>query len=463
MPVENMTALTFDRTLNDVATASITITKASLDDACCGQLGDIEPWLHELSIYRDSELVWQGPVMTVTETRDTVVIEAWDISAWIGRIVNFSTKEFKPGEQDVSMIARYYVDWNLLTSSYACKHNAVWPDGKTRATDHACITPYIWRQDVGVKPAYKPQEDTKYVINILEELVKSGLYWTTVGRRLILKGKPTEKDLPIATLTTDDLMGDFSIVRDGQAFATRAVATNSSSEEDRQTVTTGRGCNNPYGRVDWLVSSTDVPQCTCEEDGCLRPDNGRCRGNADCGPCTWSSNRQAWNCDTPQNRQAACNACIRECLDVCKTACQQAQRDALLAIAKSELQGRYPVPISIAIDNGAALHPDAPVCFEELVPGFRFDVRLDRACRRIEQAFVLANVSVTWDTGGEKVSIGLTPLDAPGRDENQGPALADRAAMARAAGNTAAATWWESGEIPAPPETAVEFAERAAR
>jgi len=407
MPVENLTALQYGRTLTDTSTATITITKDSLDDTCCGQLGQIEPWLHELAVYRDDELAWQGPVMTVTESRENVVIEAWDISAWLGRLTNFSTRAYKSGQSDVTSIALYFIRYNLLDHAYACTHT----EGGAEV-DHACITPYIVRRDAGVKPAYKPQEESKYVLDVLEELVKFGLYWTVIGRRLILMGKPDGDDLPITTLTTDDLMGNIQVVRDGQSFATRAVATNSSSEEDRQTVSTGRSCNNPYGRVDWLASSTDVPRCDCDDGD---------------------------------------EQCVNEC--------HADQRTALLDMAKSELKGRYPVPVAISVDGNSALSPQAPVDFAYLVPGYRVDIRLDRACRKIQQAFVLAQVQVTWDAGGEKVAVGLTPLDEPGADEQE---LTQRAVAARAAGNDHAAAWWERGKLPPPPQEARDLAARAA-
>lgn len=426
MPVENLTNIQFTRTLNDTATATITIIKDSLDDGCCGNLGKVEPWLHELTIYRDDDLVWQGPVMVVTETRTTVTIEAWDVSAWLGRLVNFSTRTYKNNQSDVTSMALYFIRYNLLDHAYSCTRTV---DG--RETDHACITPYITREDADVEPAYKPQEQSKYVLAVLEELVKFGLYWTTVGRRLILKGKPDNDDLPVATLNTDDFMGDVQVVRDGQSFATRAVATNGSSEEDRQTVSTGRSCSNPYGRVDWLVSSTDVPKCECD--------------TSDDGPC-------ADECED-NTSSAACKACVAACEDDCHAE----QRAALLKMAQQELKGRYPVPVAIAVDNNAALSPEAGVDFSQLVPGYRFDVRFDRACRKIQQAFVLAQLQVTWDAGGEKVAIGLSPLDEPGVDEDEQQA---RAARARSVGAGAAAAWWERGELPAPPQEARDLAAR---
>lgn len=425
-PVENMTALQFNRTLNDTSTATITITKDSLDDGCCGNLGRVEPWLHELSIYRDDELAWQGPVMIITETRSAITIEAWDISAWLGRIVNFSTRRYRQGQADITSIAQYFIRYNLLDHAYSCTQEI---DG--RETDHACITNYIARYDADVEPAYKPQEQTKYLINMLEEMAKFGLYWTTIGRRLVLKGKPTNRDQPVATLNTDDLMGNISVVRDGQSFATRAVATNGSSEEDRQTVSTGRSCRNPYGRVDWLVSSTDVPKCDC--------DSGE-------GPCE----DECEDNDSPQ-----CRECIRECEDEC----HREQRAALLDMARAELKGRYPVPVAIEADGESALSPEAPVDFSQLVCGYRIDLRLDRACRKIQQAFVLASVQVNWDAGGEKVSIGLSPLDEPGTDEEENQA---RAASARSAGAPQAAAWWEGGQMPDPPQEAQELAARGA-
>jgi hypothetical protein len=53
-----------------------------------GRVGQIEPYAHELSLYRDSELVWQGPVTRTVENRTTFTVEAKDVTEWLARCVN---------------------------------------------------------------------------------------------------------------------------------------------------------------------------------------------------------------------------------------------------------------------------------------------------------------------------------------------------------------------------------------
>src|ERR1700755_3341416 len=53
----DFTQLTWERKLNGISEATVQLTAG-----CCGRLGDVWPWLHELAISRDGEEVWCGPV-----------------------------------------------------------------------------------------------------------------------------------------------------------------------------------------------------------------------------------------------------------------------------------------------------------------------------------------------------------------------------------------------------------------
>lgn len=80
----NMTALTWSRRLNEVSEASVTIALNGLDPECCDCIATINPWEHELAVYRNGVEVWVGPVVNGTINLATMQVSysARDLSAW---------------------------------------------------------------------------------------------------------------------------------------------------------------------------------------------------------------------------------------------------------------------------------------------------------------------------------------------------------------------------------------------
>ena len=50
---------------------------------CCELLGGINPYEHELGIYRDDVRVWSGPVVDISFPSETVIIDCEDLSSWL--------------------------------------------------------------------------------------------------------------------------------------------------------------------------------------------------------------------------------------------------------------------------------------------------------------------------------------------------------------------------------------------
>jgi len=357
-----LTGVSWSRTAGDVSEASVTIAKAGAGE-CCVQLGQIEPWVHELSLYRDSSLVWQGPVTRVTEARETVTIEARDVLAWLDRIVNTVQLRYIGAEPDaegrhagpVQWIAHHLLNKNIGESPLS------------QPRDWCGVLDYIVRRDSDqITKFEKDGSDNQSIWNVYlstifdDELVSRGLEYTTVGRSIVLRAPATETDQPQARLFMEDIAGDVQVIRDGAAAATYGWATTQQEQNISPGLTVGTGqVGTPYGRLDWLVSST----------------------------------------------------------------AESADEDDLRAIARQALGGRYPAPTSISIPTGAQLAVTAPVSIEQLVAGERIDVVTNGFCMDISQAFRLSDVDVTWAGGtgggaGEQVSISLVPLssvaDEPG-------------------------------------------------
>lgn len=74
----------------------------------------------------------------------------------------------------------------------------------------------------------------------------------------------------------------------------------------------------------------------------------------------------------------------------------------------NHLRGSNPTPIYVNIPEGASLSPEAPVCFEQLIPGALYDVILEGYCRRLRVRALLTALTVTLDPD-EKVGVTLAP------------------------------------------------------
>jgi hypothetical protein len=220
--------------------------------------------------------------------------------------------------------------------------------------DYPGILPYIVRRDTGL-PTIKVEKDgsanttvwTEYLGDILREWTKRGLTWTAVGRSLLLRGRHSTQSRATARLTLDHFAGDIEIIKDGTQGGTYGWATSQQSQDISDGRTLGTGkTRTAYGRLDVLVQLQ-------EEDV------------------------------TPGD---------------------------LLSAAREAIAGRYPVPMVINVPDSAQLTSDAPVSIGQLVPGERIDLLADVLCTPIAQGFLLSDVEVSWDQGGEKVGIALIPL-----------------------------------------------------
>lgn len=359
--MERLTEVSWSRTINDIGEAQVTVLKGNISPECCVALGKTEPWVHELTIYRHSgaeeraELVWQGPIISTTARRDSIVIDARDVFAWFDKLVNtFKVRYVDAGADDrgrrrgpITYIAWNHIRLNLEESSLSVP------------PDYPGIMDYIVRRDTGL-PTIRVEKDgnadspnpnsgiwTETLGNILREWAKRGLTWTTIGRRLLLRGKPTSSTRALARLSLDDFSGEIEVIKDGANAATYGFATNQDTQDVKKGKTLGTGrTGTAYGRLDVLVRVQD--EDTTDAD-------------------------------------------LREA-------------------ARDSIAGRYPVPLSISVPDGSSLNTTAPVKIGQLVPGERFDVLADAYCTPIVQGFMLSDVEVSWQNGAEKVGISLVPL-----------------------------------------------------
>jgi hypothetical protein len=169
-PVGDLTTVDMDyeRVLND--TGSATFTFAPGDDTdCCERLGQLQCWAHELLIFRCSELVWLGPVVDIKWKRDTVTVEARDISAWLDFRIIHNDYEFIA--TDLGEIAM-----TLLEDAFGPTEQN--PGG----SDDACIMDNIQiprngagNPEIGVLADFKVTACLAYMGDVLLEIEQRGL------------------------------------------------------------------------------------------------------------------------------------------------------------------------------------------------------------------------------------------------------------------------------------------------
>ena len=362
--VPELTGLAWGRTLNAVSEANISVAKRSMTPECCQAVGATEPWIHELTLYRDTELVWQGPVRRTVEDRESFVIEAVDVLGWLEKLVNTWVVRYvaasgsdDPGpppangryRRPVTEIAQNIIRLNLMDSGLSVPPD--WPN----------IFDFIVRRDTTAAIRFEKDGSsntsiwTEYVLFILDELTKRGLQYSTVGRSILLMDPTTTATLPMARMSLDDIAGNVEVIRDGTSTAVLGFATNQKTDNitGGRTVIVGE-TGTEYGRLDTLVK--------------LQTDEDASAGEID---------------------------------------------EELEQAAEDALAGRYPTPIAISVPDGAQLSPTAPVQIHELVCGWRIDMETRDFCTQIGQPFLLTDVAVQWDQGQEKIAISLTPLADP--------------------------------------------------
>lgn len=350
--VDAVTSVSWSRTLNDVSEASITIVGSAAAD-CCGQLGQITGWAHELSLYRDAELVWQGPIaQAVRWNRSGVVIEARDVLSWLERCKNTDLLRYVNLEDnpDAEGRRRGPVQW---IAAHIIRRNLTSPF--SQPPDYPGLLDYIVRDDSRETTRFeKDGGDNRAIWNVpvlevLGELTKRGLAYTAVGRSILLRAPKDGSDRAQARLTLDHIVGDVEVIQDCSAAATYAWATSQRSDNISEGATAGTGeVGTPYGRLDWIVeSSTD------------------------------------------------------------------AEEEELRQMAREALRGRYPTPLVVSIPDGSRLAPNAPLTIQQLVPGERVDVTTAGLCVDVTAAFLISDVEVSWGTSGEEVAVTLVPAVAP--------------------------------------------------
>lgn len=167
-------SLRASRRLDDMSDANVVVTGEAVNalttserDRCCGWLAVVNPWEHELALWRDDEEAWVGPILEPNWGVDDVVIPARDLFQWFERRLLRRDRTFVATDL-ATIFERYVVD-------------ALTRDPTPGIELNASATGILGDRNIQAA-AYKRASDE------LRELSRSGLDFTAIGREILVGG-----------------------------------------------------------------------------------------------------------------------------------------------------------------------------------------------------------------------------------------------------------------------------------
>jgi len=204
--LEELVSVEWGRVLNDTSKARITVTKCVTN---CKTLtsGDarwssVDPWAHEIWIYRDGEIAWMGPIVYIRETPHFFHFEAHDMIAWVGRreIINFYSTTDDAASIAYDLIQTFFPpsDPDLL------QHVVLLNTANTLVTVEWDRAQYV-------------------ILQKWQDLINAGLNYTTMARYIFLSGQDVPNlNFPFV-LNADDIESEVEILKDGINFGDHVV------------------------------------------------------------------------------------------------------------------------------------------------------------------------------------------------------------------------------------------------
>lgn len=229
----DLTAVSYNRLLNDVSTAAITIGVSGVE--CCQQLGNVRSWRHQLNIFRVTEtgsfLMWSGPIVNIDWSEGSVAIDAVDIIGLLDRRVPH--QDFLFDNTDLVDIAAA-----LIQDGFA-------PD------DPGHTTTIIGQS--GVTGGREYPIDIGQTADHLRDLSDTGIDFTAVGTNILIL--PDGFCDVVGRLSDDDLPDGLTVSEDGASLATRVIVAG--TEEDSPVGTAG-GVNSYYGLLEKYTEQQNI-------------------------------------------------------------------------------------------------------------------------------------------------------------------------------------------------------------
>lgn len=343
----NVTSISFNRTLNDTSQAAISVTTNGVTEECCRCYSEIRPWKHELAIYRDSKLVWDGPITNIVHRQGGLIIDftARDLSAWFDkRLISIFNTDYEVEDVDIKEVFQFLVNLAYTKDPW----NMTWEFFDTGIP----ITKFY--------PGYFAPDRWGGLYTIIgdeiRDLTRSGIDWTIVNRNMVAGNLEIGDPNTPALMFTDQVWQTIpDITIEGGGMAT--------------SVGVAGGQGGFYGYADdqmWIEDPAD----------------------------------------TYRSEYGLIEAFFQE--DTLDEEDSTVTPNAITQNAHGRRELKKAPFISI---SSGTLSSEAPFDFSSLIPGTRAQLRLGQTCLSLSDAYRLYSIDVSVDNKkGEQVNTQLAPI-----------------------------------------------------
>ncbi len=347
--IRNITELRWSRILNETSEMRVDFTLSGTDGDCCGVVSTINPWQHELAVFRDGVEVWCGPVTggEIDLDTNTAWFSAKDLSAWFDkRWVEVMDTDVEFDEADILEV----YEWLMAHAYNKDPWNMSWFFNAERLNIPISRTYIAYDTDSERWGGSYPKVGSE-----LRDLRDGGMDFTVV-RRVYLAGNLISNTTPVARLVDGDWIKRPKIIIVGNGMATE--------------VGVGGGPGGYSGWYDdqiWIERPNDEYRA---QFGLLQ----------EFEPAQGFDEEDTYTVPNPITQRA---------------------------YSLRELKKRPYEYVS-----GGALSPSANVTFDQLIPGRFVQVDIQQSCRTVIGQYMLTAVNVAYNGEGETVSVDMAPPGA---------------------------------------------------
>lgn len=202
--LEDIVDLHYERKLDAISEAKVTINLGGdTSYTCCQCLAEVEPWCHELHIWRDGEEAWVGPITKIAYSYSKVIIDAKDSLGWLEVRVPPINIDFSTVMTDPVDIAEFVVQTAFAEDTVTCEIDS------------------LYTQPSGLTTLFFAEAFSEYAIEILQNIAEIGVDYTTLGRTIVLVGD-SNPFIPLVLLSDEHIRGEVEITKNGLLQENRA-------------------------------------------------------------------------------------------------------------------------------------------------------------------------------------------------------------------------------------------------
>ena len=423
----DITKLTWTRRMDEVSEAEVEIgLTGDSSQTCCACLANVEPFCHELHIWRDGQEVWVGPIEAIRYERDRVTIKARDSLAWLDVRIPTDDIEF-------SSTSPFYTGTTLVDNPLLSTATLITSAGFTALPVVTASAPVVMIVlDPGTPALREYVRVVTHVAASNQVTVLRGQFGTPASNHNIgitwQSGGLTSSDADYTQIAqyimfrgfSDDVNHGFDCeyvsvfsTLTGEITSFYQEAFNSTYLEALVALAEGPVFNfTTLGRT--IVLSGDTSKLTplvllndehimgeieVTKDGKQMVNRQYVHYDGDAGiPSVGAVDPPARFCYNLIERIMDSNGL-------------QTTADADV-MAQAIANAAYIAPRIIEIPAGARLSPDTPWTINSMVPGTKVNVAITRLCLSLTQSFRLIGMSVEYtESDGEMIGIELSPIN----------------------------------------------------